>query len=216
MKTCLAVMAHESAGPTIADFQPRWEKLGLPILAFVPEGHAWPGVPVAAVHAQGESAHGGEPVFRRFLTMCETLLDTDFDRFLVMEYDTVNLGDTFPAHDPKAITAGFMKVTEHGCPGGNYLIALSPWIFTRPILSHFCGVMRHALRRPLFPEWMAGLLDRWLAVAMIENNLPLFQLSPALPFPFHWLNPLQYIADHPDCIVHGYKRLADLYPSPTA
>ncbi len=219
MNICLAIMGHEGARATIAEFQPRWNKLGLPILAFVPATDQWPGEPVDHVYQEGENAHGGEPVYRRFLGMCQRLLETEHDRFVIMEYDTVNLSDQLPEFGGREIVGGFMKTFGPEVPGGSYYISLSPWMMSRPMLAALVEAMRMQLRRPQHVSWVGGLLDRWLAVAMLEVDLPLMTDARALPFPFPHLKPLEWIEQHKPVFVHGYKRAADfkhLWPGQAA
>ncbi len=204
-------MAHDGAAETILDFQPQWEKLGFDILAFIPKDQEWPGAPVKAVFKQGASAHNGEPVFRRFLSLCETLAESDYERFAIFEYDTVNLTDQLPVTDPSNLAGGLMLTFGPDVPNhGNFFISLSPWILHRRVLSHLIHAMSLALAcKSPHEEWIDGLLDRWLAVLFMEYDVPCETIQKAMPFPFAHLAPLRFIEKEKTAVVHGFKRRQD-------
>ncbi len=204
-------MAHEGASETILDFQPEWEKLGLDILAFIPEDHEWPGAPVKAVLKQGASARSGELVFRRFLLLCQTLAESSYDRFAIFEYDTLNLTNQLPGTHPLKLAAGFMITHGPDVPNnGKFFISLSPWILERCVLSRLIHAMCSALAcKSPYERWIAGLLDRWLAVLFVEYDVPYEHIIKSLPFPFSHLDPLRFIENEKPAIVHGFKRKQD-------
>ena len=210
MNTCLAVMAHNGVEKTLADFQPRWQTLGKPILGFVPEGHDWPGSPVTQVYRIGKSAHSGNATFQRFIATAEKLLETDYDSFVLMEYDTVNLVDRMPyGLDWNKLNCGVMPTYELGCPGGNFIIALSPWIISRRLLPSFLSALRRQLVEPIHGEWINGLLDRFISVAVVASDLPVQNIVELMPFPFPHLDPLKAIVERSFTWAHGYKRASD-------
>jgi hypothetical protein len=206
VNTALAILAHEAARPTIADFFPRWQKLGLPMLGFVPDGHRWPGPCIETVFAQGKSSHDGPDVIDRFILALETLHDTEYDRFVLMEYDTVNLVDRLPKIDWSLLSAGIMNAFHDGCPGDSYYIALSPWIFTRETLRPFLAGCLRQRKHPSYQSWVKGLLDRFVAVVITEEKIPASSIPELMPFPFEALKPLEAIPLNNMTWVHGWKR----------
>ena len=206
MNTVLAILAHEDAGPTIADFFPRWQKLGLPMIGFVPHGHRWPGPLIEKVFAQGESSHDGPAVIDRFILALETLHDTEYDHFVLMEYDTVNLVDRLPKIEWDVLSAGIMNAFYGGCPNDRYYTALSPWIFTRETLKPFLEGCRRQRNEASHQSWVNGLLDRFLAVVIIEEKIPASSIPELMPFPFEGLKPIEAILLNNMTWVHGWKR----------
>lgn len=204
MNACIAILAHEKAAPTIADFQPRWETLGLPIIAFVPEGDKWPGAPVSRVVSHGQSAHKGLPVYERFIHCCETLLGTDFDYFMIMEYDTVNLSSKAPEFNAGAVNFATMWAFGAGAQAGQ-MLALSPWVMTRPILAAFIEALKMQLRKPERVEWVDGLLDRWIAVAVMTSLMPWEALRNCVPWCDDRWDMMTWIEKEKAGMVHGFK-----------
>lgn len=210
MNTCLAVMAHMRAADTLRDFQPRWERLGLPIYGFVPEGETWPICGEVKVFAQGKSAHRGEEVYRRFIQTCEALLtETDHDAFVIMEYDTVNLSDRLPKWEPDRINSGILRTIHEYAPRelglDGFYVAMSPWIARRDMLERWVETMKWHLGFSLCCEWIDGLLDRWLAVGLYLGQLPVACLLEVEPWPINRPNPHQNITARGFHWVHGWK-----------
>lgn len=211
MKACLAILAHAAAAPTIRDFQPRWTRLGFPVLAFLPEGEAWPGAPVEAVIHQGTSQHAGAAACARFLACCRTLLRSAYDVFVIMEYDTVNLTDELPAIGSGAVNCGLMK-TSGGDTPPDAILAFSPWIVTRPLLAALIECLQMEDAAPQFPQWVRGLLDRWIGTA-IHHRLALQRLPQCVAWP---PTDLAAAGAAPPTFVHGWKSRAqfgDLWPT---
>jgi len=216
LKPCLAILAHAGASATLADFQPRWERLGLPLLAFVPYADTWPGRPVHQVYHQGASVHAGAGAIARFTLAVETLVNlTHFDRYLLMEYDTVNLADTLPALDWSVFNGGFMHCHGPETPAHHYQVSFSPWAFTRSVGQLLLAAIARERARPSHPTWTAGLVDRWLAAVCLERGLPFKTMPDTLGYPFPECQPLAYIAAQQINFVHGYKSAAafqELWP----
>lgn len=213
MKTCLAVLAHQGAGETIADFQPRWQKLGLPILAFLPEGDQWPGAPVAKVFNQGTSAHRGLAAYMRFMLMCEALLESEYDTYIIIEYDTVNLTDRLPSFAPSNLNCAFLRTFGEECEKllrcKNYVIALSPWIVSREVMRGWLDAMRIRFAKPIFTQWIDGLLDRWLAVVIMEGKILANNITQAYSWPCNDPQAHEKIEKHKWEWIHGWKRKSD-------
>jgi hypothetical protein len=216
MDACLAIIAHEGARDTVADFMPQWVKIGLPMVGFVPAGQAWPGESNGiTVHAMGPGGHNA-PLLDRFQRVCRTLLrETDFDAFTIFEYDTVNLRE-LPAVDMGRISSAMMETYGPDVPMGHYYISLSPWIMSRPMLAAMVESMHWLTRKPKHDSWHTNLLDRWLGVAMVETCLPIANIPTAMPFPFERLKPLEWMHQRKCTIAHGFKRkldFKDLWPN---
>jgi hypothetical protein len=209
MKTCLAVIAHDGAGDTINDFMPRWRKMGFPIIAYMPHWQLWPSKQMPdCIMNIGYGGHDAE-LMDRFFQVCCDLLQTGYDAFLIFEYDTVNLIDTFPEGLIRrdSIGSSLLTVFGEGAPAG-YMTSFSPWIMTRPMLAAFIEAMRCSMRNPVHTEWHSNLLDRWLATVLIENKLP-FYCVHSMPYPFEALEPINWIKKDKVWFAHGYKRRED-------
>jgi hypothetical protein len=141
--------------------------------------------------------------------MCETLLETDYEKFVIFEYDTVNLADTLPPTDHGKIASGIMETSGPDIPGGYFFISLPPWIMCRPLMELLVKAMHSTIHHKQ-PEdaWISGLLDRWLAVLFIKHEIPIENIVESMPFPFPHLAPLQMIAQSRS-LVHGYKHKED-------
>lgn len=213
MPTCLAIIAHEKAAPTIADFEPQWRKLGLPILAFLPEGDKWPGGEVERVYNYGESAHRGVPVYLRFVNVLLELLRTQYDEYIIAEYDTANLTAALPASTPNHLSSAFCstfgpdveKVTGHR----TYYISLSPWCLDRAIARRLLFAMWQRLDFPKHEEWVGGYLDRWIASVALEAAIPCAKLPNAIG----WTHGIEDIHAKARAMqatwIHGWKSKAD-------
>jgi len=209
MNTCLAIMAHAGARDTLHDFHPQWIKLGLPIIGFVPQDEDWTGPAIDRVVRQGVGGHDGEVTYRRFLGMCQWLYQSDFDRYFIFEYDTVNLTDRAPESSPCFITGAFMACMGSHLPYGRVVASYSPWIIHRPVMARFVEAMEKKLDNPRWLEWEEGLLDRWLGMVIVDYSLRFQDITAALAYPFAHLKPLEAIRSGDRNIVHGYKRAAD-------
>lgn len=215
LNLCIGIIAHERAAQTIADFQPRWERLKIPLYGFVPEGDQWPGKPLLRIFQQGESIHRGDAALRRFVLACETMMTLEYDAYCLMEYDTVNLNDAFPAWDPFSVCAGYMAVHDDR-PPVDYMVAFSPWIVTRPMMAALLEAMRIRLKHPVRPNWVSGLVDRWLATVIIEGFLPAGAIKGLCPWPHNRNNPHAEIKTAGWTWVHGWKTkedFGDLWPT---
>jgi hypothetical protein len=204
MNGCLAILAHEKAAPTIADFYPQWRKLGLPMIAFLPVGDSWPGGPVNRVVNYGVSAHRGLPVYDRFMQCLQTMLQTDYEWFALMEYDTANLTDTLPGINVMCVNAGLMQAFGAGAEDGQ-ILALSPWIMTRPMAAALLEAMRTQLRKNDCAQWVDGLLDRFIGVAILKENVPYAGLEQCWPWCEDRWDMMKLIADKNATIIHGWK-----------
>lgn len=219
MTTCLAVIAHDKAGPTIADFGPQWEKLGVPILGFMPKGQQWPGEHAHKVYHYGVSAHRGIAVFDRFLNVCETLMRTDCGRFVVIEYDTLNRNNDLPNFEAGicaswSVTYGplVQRATGHE----KYGLAFSPWCIERASMPGFIDAMKWRLANPFAGEWVTGLLDRWIATVVIGARLPYHHLVESCGWTHNNAGIYEAIAKHNLTWVHGWKtkeEFKDLWPT---
>ena len=202
---CLAIIAHEKAAPTIADFQPQWQKLNLPIIAFLPEGDRWPGAPVNRVVHHGINAHRGLPVYERFMHCCRTLLtETGFDTFCVMEYDTVNLADELPDIDAAAVNCGLAETWGDGAPPGQVL-AFSPWIASRPMMAALLEALNMQLKKPAHAKWVAGLLDRWIGTALQAAGVPAVGIGECMPWCDDSWDMMKLFAEKKTTLAHGWK-----------
>jgi len=204
MNGCLAILAHEKAAPTIADFYPQWRKLGIPMIAFLPVGDSWPGGPVNRVVNYGVSAHRGLPVYDRFMQCLQTMLETEYDWFAIMEYDTVNLAERIPDINVMAVNCGLLQAWGAGAEPGQ-ILALSPWIMTRPMAAALLEALKMQLRRPDCVKWVDGLLDRWIGVAILKASLPYAGLKECFPWCDDRWDMMKLLEENNAIIVHGWK-----------
>lgn len=205
MNGCIVILAHEKAAPTIADFQPQWMRLKLPLLAFLPQGDNWPGAPVSRVIHYGKSAHRGLLVYERFMHCIETLLKTDYDFLVIMEYDTVNIADRLPEINAMAVNAGLLQAFGAGAEPGQ-ILALSPWIMTRPMAAALLEALRMQLKKRDCEEWVDGFLDRWIGVTLIKEHLPYHGLKECFPWCDDRWDMMKLITENNSVIVHGFKK----------
>jgi hypothetical protein len=214
MKPCIAILAHAGAANSVREFQPQWEKLGIPMIGFMPDGEAWPGSPVSKVVNIGISAHKGDDVFNRFLGICEWLLASDYDVFYIMEYDTLNMSDHLPSINGMAVNCAACFVTGLNAMNGQ-LLAFSPWVMTRPMLAALIEALKIQLKKRSCEEWVGGLLDRWIGVALTVEKVPVQNIEDALGWPAVTSDPHLYIRLKKPLVVHGWKRkeeFKDVWP----
>ena len=214
MSICIAVLAHEGAKETIAEFQPQWERLGLPIHVFLPEGDKWPGTPVDAVYNQGTSAHRGQETYDRFIRMAETLLKTDYEMFVMMEYDTVNLVDDLPDFNRYKANCAFLETNGEDvarCLKRNHFyIALSPWIWSRSTIEALLPFMKIPITEPQEVEWIDGLLDRWIAMVVLNQRaVKAGNITRSYSWPVNDPIAHEKIKHFGMIWVHGWKRKSD-------
>jgi hypothetical protein len=184
MSTFLAIIAHESAQPTIDQFMPRWKALGTRMAVFVPRGHNVDGFQL--IYHQGENAYSGQKVFERFLLCCESLALTTYDSFIIAEYDTVNLRDDLPKLKDDKISSNLIWAT--GAPGYEHekqLCALSPWCMTMPTLKCFIAAGRKYIEQDGDAPSMRGLLDRWIGSVMTRANIGGYSPPDMIGYPWH-------------------------------
>jgi hypothetical protein len=163
----LCIMAHQAAQGTINQFMPKWRALGVPVVASVPEGHTVTGFD--AVFDFGESAHSGEPVFRRFLGTCQYVLGHDYDECIIAEYDTVPLRPEWIS-SPGRVTCGAYQSTPHNQTiGPVQWLMLSPWCMDRSTLASFVNALEDHLEKDPDGTAYAGMLDRWIGAMAWES-----------------------------------------------
>lgn len=205
VKTLLAILAHEGAADTVADFMPRWRRLGIPVWGFVPDGHALGGFDRLICH--GANGRVGASVFGRFLHCCDALLtDSDADVFIIAEYDTVNILDNLTPYKRGVVTCPGVVIPAEGRKTAKCL--LSPWTMDCQTLGRLCAAMRSVLAET--NEWNGtdGLLDRWLGFVCAQHSIPCLNACNALGYPWHdgvheRIRRLNY------AWVHGWKRKED-------
>jgi hypothetical protein len=64
-------------------------------------------------------------------------------------------------------------------------------------------------RRPMHEEWVGGLLDRWIGVAITFGLVPVQNLPDCLPWTAPEWDVPKLVTHHRINIVHGFKRAAD-------
>lgn len=205
MNPVLAVLAHAQAAKTVAEFAPRWDALGVPVIYFLPE-YSWiPGI--ENWRTCGKSAHKGFHVFDRFLQVCEALDQfTEYDPVCIIEYDTVCLRPEFPTIVPDGISS--CLISAEGFSGERQLCMLSPWVFSGSALREFVAAGRKELTED--PEYAAGggLLDRWIGHVCAKHNLPMDYCDNALGYP--WFDGAhEKIRRLNPAWVHGWKTKED-------
>lgn len=207
--TALVILAHAGASATILEFEPYWRRLRLPLIAALPAGDDWPGDPPDQVWSFGESARLGPACVRRFAQVCRACAAAGFDRYVLMEYDTLNLDEHLPEfrHGCISCAGAVDKSVEPVRP------CLSPWMASRPLLHQLAAALDYTLSHPLPPpldRWVEGYLDRWIGAAIWQAGLPLHILHDTLPWPWPHFQPAAEIACGRARWVHGYKRLSEV------
>jgi len=219
-EACLAILAHEKAAPTIADFEPQWRKLNMDMRVFLPEGDKWTGGEVQHVYNYGESAHRGIPAYKRFCRVLESLLCTSHKEFVIAEYDTVKLTTAQPLVTPGHFSASFCATfgtdVERIVGRSVYFIALSPWCLDRKTAFSLLFAMQARLDSTLYEEWVAGYLDRWIASVALEAGIPCAKLTNALGWPHDIADIHAKIRAVGATWIHGWKSkqdFKDLWPT---
>jgi hypothetical protein len=156
----LCIMAHEGAQGTIDQFMPKWRKLGVPVVASVPEWQWVNGFD--AVYSHGKSSHSGYHVFERFLATCNWVYSLGYEEHIIAEYDTVCLQPDWIC-PPGKLTCGKYESTPHNQSSGELQdLFLSPWCMDRATLRDFTVDMyKHIRNDPDGPRY-SGMLDRWI------------------------------------------------------
>ena len=183
MKATLAILAHESAQPTIDDFLPQWKKLDCNLVVFLPKGHKVEGF--RQQFYQGENAYSGRKVFERFLQCCETLNLMRSELYIIAEYDTVNLSNDLPQHQSGYITSNFILADGIKTSTGTQLCALSPWVMDYMMLKRFIEAGRKYIEGDGDAPHMGGLLDRWIGSVIQRAELPHVTPFNMIGYPWH-------------------------------
>lgn len=207
MNACLAIIGHEGARETIDLFLPRWRRLNIPIIGFVPEGDKWPSGHVSRWFALGENARTGQKVYQRFMQVCETLLRGTHDLFVIAEYDTANLSDSLPQYDPSAISTFVCCATDPWGKPLDICPVLSPWIMTRAMLWKLleaCRSYSETDHSSEDTEFINGLLDRWLGAVISAAKLPTYTMPDVLSYPWHESAKAEIVKNNVTW-VHGWK-----------
>jgi hypothetical protein len=183
MKPILAILAHQAAQPTIDDFMPQWKRLPCDVVAFIPEGDTIQGFD--AVHNIGISAYSGAQVFERFLLTCEALESMPYDRFIIAEYDTVNLSDELPPYIAGHMISNFVIADGINKNTGTQFCALSPWVMDRPTLRQFIEAGRKYAPEDGDAPSMGGLLDRWIGSVAKRSGMKTKWPYNMIGYPWH-------------------------------
>lgn len=184
MKTVVAILAHQSAQPTVDDFLPQWRKLPCDVIYYVPVGDSLERV--SEYRQVGESAHSGAKVFRRFLDTLKDLAEMDYDHYVVAEYDTVNLRPELPTLYNNVITTFAVDAPPHNQSyGPMQLCLLSPWCFPRSLLIQFIAHAESDLSKEPDGAELAGLLDRWIGRVVDNSKLRFTTGGDMLGYPYH-------------------------------
>ncbi len=212
MLKCLAIVAHEKAKETLEDFWPAWKWLGVPIVAFLPDGETWPieGTPDHLFH-YGKSAHRGSAAFLRLAHCFKTLATLNYDAFTIIEPDCLPMVPRLPPVHAGKFSGWNIQIKE--CAAWS-LCTLPPWtadIQTLRQLSTYLDVSLTAYDE--HPD-CEGLADRWLMKTVLAADIPMGVLHETLGYV--WVdNILQIIRELRPIWVHGFKRkseLQDLWP----
>ena len=179
----VAVLAHESAQPTVDEFLPQWRKLPCPLRCYVPEGHTINGFD--DVRQIGQSAHAGFLVFRRFIDTCRDLLRDEHDHYIIIEYDTVNITADLPALDPRALVGWRMWAPPHNMADGEpQSCILSPWCFPRAALLRFVAQAEVEIAADPESSRFSGLLDRWIGWVALRSGIMSVMGRDLLGYPY--------------------------------
>jgi hypothetical protein len=202
--TVFAIMAHDSAQPTVDQYEPRWKTLGVETRIYIPEGDKMAGgIPA------GKSAHSGIVVYDRFLATLENLLATsDKNTFIVAEYDTVNLTSDLPKYTPGTVTAFLVMSCPHNqAEGEQQLCALSPWVMDRKTAQAFIAAGRKHIQESGECEHLSGLLDRWIGEVMLQHDIQFESGNDMLGYP--WKDGIEGQIASGRTWVHGFKSKED-------
>jgi hypothetical protein len=181
-KPLLVVLAHESAQPTVDLFLPRWKTLDCDLVCALPCGDTVTGFD--RCWHNGQSAHAGNKVFRRFADVCGMAAENGNEQIVIAEYDTVPLRPKMPPIKPGMITSGFYVSTPHYREVGDLQgLALSPWAMDRATLLSFIDAMDDALEVDPDGEQFDGLLDRWIAWAALRAGIQFHTTNQVFSYP---------------------------------
>lgn len=207
MKPVLAILAHESAQPTIDDFLPRWKQVDARLICYTPIGHNVIGFD--ETRTLGESAHSGYQVFSRFVETLKDLLTLDREWFVVAEYDTVNLRPDLPRMIAGRLTSHLVMAPPHDCASGQMqLCSLSPWIMDRKTMALFVFESERLLVDDPNCHRASGLLDRWIGTVIQKGEIPAQGGTDLLGYPWH-PGAHRRIRSMGYNWVHGWKRKED-------
>ena len=207
MKPVLAILAHQSAQPTIDDFAPRWKQLDADLVCYVPLGETITGID--DVRHIGCSAHAGNIVFTRFLQTLTNLLGSPNEWFIVAEYDTVNLRPKLPAMHFGAITSHLVMARPHNlAPGEMQLCSLSPWVMDRRTMLDFIEAGNDLLKTDPNCESVSGLLDRWIGLVIQHGDITAMGGPDMMGYPWHpgAHDRIRWMGFN---WIHGFKRASD-------
>lgn len=186
MKPLLAILAHESAQPTIDDFLPRWQAVAADLVCYLPEGHNVTGF--ETVRHVGKSAHSGVNVFQRFADTLRDIL-TAFPRqsfYIVAEYDTVPLRPVLPRFAPGVFLSHNLKMFPHmKTEGAMQVCSLSPWIMDGATMARIVDCCDRHITEHGECKHIDGLLDRWIGEVLEKNKIPHTLAVDTIGYPWH-------------------------------
>jgi len=197
--TLIVVMAHKEAQETFDRHLPYWEAHGSPIVVWCPSTAL-----VKTSHEQlgfGTPSHHDAEANRRFKAMCRMCLSkTEYDRFVIFEYDAICVRKDFPwGTDPLEIRGSWFHDKYKTCGGTGWR---GHWFCHPPFLIHRPAMEKIVSRQETFPDDIeAGNWDRMFGTAAEEEGLGMYNLRSTVP-------PVAYTANS---FEHGYYHEALAY-----
>lgn len=182
-ETSVIIMAHLAVHSFAMLMSDRWQHLGpVSISLPIPE----------------EDAHAGPPVWRRFLTLLERALGTDWKTLVVAEYDTLALGQPRISVETDELMSCWWVL-----PDDYEFAALSPWVFGRQSAERFVTA-GHAC---MHVQVQDGLLDRWIGYVAKRSGV---LMKASSLFHGHPPEAIFTAVQNGAQIVHPVKDMADV------
>lgn len=209
MKTLIAVMAHNE--PAIFNhLLPQWEKHGHPMVIYSPRDS----VPQTShnVWAFGERSHHDSEANRRFKNLLTQLALTEFDRYVIFEYDAVCLSDVLPifqvkSDKPEVLCGNVFRDDRPDRPYRGTTFIHPPLIIPKAIIGYL-----NASLSTLDDDCEGGFWDRMLGLAVEQRGIPLLNFfDHGLGFSRntieqHELGEAIQAVEQGAIFVHGIKR----------
>lgn len=164
MKVLEVIMAHRDAQETFDRHLPVWLSLGLDMLVFCPEdSQVKTDLPMFTF---GYACHHGPHSIERFRNLLLHLEKTDYDAFLVQEYDSFSLKSPAPP-GPMVIQCNLFK-TDNDIAWMGDAFTHPPLFFARSTLSRIIaasGIVSDHAERSFWDRWL-GLVAKMGAIQL--------------------------------------------------
>lgn len=164
MSTLITIMAHAEAQDTFNRHLPYWHNHGCDILVMCPQDSV-----VKTLHtvvAIGTKSHHGSGANRRFRNLIRLLSKTEYDRFVIFEYDALCFGSQIPEFDNDSLWSNLFTDESNSFEGHHFLHP--PLMASKAVITAFSEALEALPDNAERNFW-----DRAAGLACERSNIPM-------------------------------------------